>query len=253
MDQYEGEQKYLLYLAGAQPTGRSKTGPITPADYAAVYSPPTNLVNAICSPCLIWRHSLTAGGYGYLQINGRPRRARRVAYEMTRGTISTNQLILHMCHRRACVQPAHLYLGTAQDNATGRCDRFQKGHYHQRHTWAEVQRDQDRMDDGMRYYWDEPDHLEPPLFQANHGAHTCQFTIPIGEINIPGQLIIQSRMCSTCFQSDPPANTLDPSCSNVFKWTIDDEARDRDTFRQDLEPFFIGRKPGDPPLPIKRR
>ena len=39
---------------------------------------------------------------------------------MTRGEIPEGKLILHLCHRRSCVQPAHLYAGTQKQNTEDR-------------------------------------------------------------------------------------------------------------------------------------
>ena len=112
------ERDYLLYLArtAKKPRGRS-AAPITEADYAAVYTVPVNNKAPIHGPCLIWRRGLNTGGYGQTSHNGRKVLAHRLAYEITRGSIPHNMHILHMCNRRSCIQPAHLYAGTPQENA----------------------------------------------------------------------------------------------------------------------------------------
>ena len=65
-----------------------------------------------------------AAGYGTLRMGGRTSKAHRVAYEMSRGTIPERKLILHLCHRRSCIQPAHLYAGTRKQNAEDRLARL---------------------------------------------------------------------------------------------------------------------------------
>lgn len=63
-----------------------------------------------------------------IAINGTPRYAARVAYEVHRGPIPKGMLVLHTCDNPGCVNPDHLYLGTNFDNMRDRAvrDRFGK-------------------------------------------------------------------------------------------------------------------------------
>jgi hypothetical protein len=74
--------------------------------------------------CWEYRHSLTLSGYGRLWVDGKTRRAHRVAWELTYGPIPDGIEVCHRCDNPPCVRPDHLFLGTAEDNAA---DREAKG------------------------------------------------------------------------------------------------------------------------------
>lgn len=66
--------------------------------------------------CWIWNAS-TRQGYGAFKIAGQVESAHRVSYVLATGKIiDENNVILHSCDNRLCVNPAHLSEGTQKDN-----------------------------------------------------------------------------------------------------------------------------------------
>lgn len=77
------------------------------------------------SGCWIWDACGSAHGrYGYIHVGDRNRPAHRVSWEIHRGPIPDGLEVCHKCDVEACVNPAHLFLGTHKDNCM---DRDSKG------------------------------------------------------------------------------------------------------------------------------
>ncbi len=70
--------------------------------------------------CWLWAASLGGTGYGQISINNFPDRAHRISYQLHVGPIPEGLWVLHRCDEPTCVNPAHLFLGTHQDNVTDR-------------------------------------------------------------------------------------------------------------------------------------
>lgn len=67
--------------------------------------------------CMTWVGGVGRNGYGRFAHSARmTRAAHRVAWELTRGDIPPGRIVCHHCDRPLCCNPAHLFLGTHQDN-----------------------------------------------------------------------------------------------------------------------------------------
>lgn len=68
--------------------------------------------------CWEWTASLNGGRYGQFQWDRKMIRSHRVAFMLVKGTIPPGASVLHTCDNQQCCNPAHLFLGTQQDNMT---------------------------------------------------------------------------------------------------------------------------------------
>lgn len=76
--------------------------------------------------CWVWNRAVYKGGYGAYSYENKACKAHRFSYMCYIGSIPTGMMVCHTCDNPCCVNPYHLFLGTAKDNMQ---DKMNKGRY----------------------------------------------------------------------------------------------------------------------------
>lgn len=108
-------------------------------------------VTADASKCWLWIGCTHPNGYGLTTLFGKQIYAHRAAFQIANGE-AAKQWVLHTCDVPGCINPAHLYDGTPQDNVRDRDARsrgaFAKGTW-RRLTNAQVAEIRQLLADGV--------------------------------------------------------------------------------------------------------
>ncbi len=82
--------------------------------------------------CWLWTGTRNWKGYGQFWSGEKMVQAHRHSYAQKYGPIPAGKIVMHSCHIRACVNPAHLSLGTDRENLAER-DRLGRQAHGSRH------------------------------------------------------------------------------------------------------------------------
>lgn len=75
------------------------------------YSDKSNILG-----CWPWKGAINSSGYGKFWMQGKTIPAHRASFVLHHGSIPEGKIVIHSCDDKSCVNPAHLQVGTHQEN-----------------------------------------------------------------------------------------------------------------------------------------
>lgn len=93
--------------------------------------------------CILWLGSKNHKGYGTISIDGKVERTHRISFALANPKWNGSGMVLHKCDRPSCINPEHLYLGDAKQNAMDMVNRgraTQHGHKGSHNATAIIER-----------------------------------------------------------------------------------------------------------------
>ena len=159
---WNSNHKYLLWRGGLLPALWNKNRPVGPfcleQDCVGIETPPNlHYPTGLGAACLIWKWRTNREGYGIMSLPDQPDKrvkVHRLTYACSRGvTVTDLGLVLHMCHRPYCVQPAHLHEGTPRDN---RVDTTNRKRQVPQGAWSSIAQHFSRGGDSAQHTWPTP-------------------------------------------------------------------------------------------------
>lgn len=96
--------------------------------------------------CWNWQACVNESGYGIFGIQKkRIDRAHRISWRLTKGEIPKGIFVCHACDNPRCVKPAHLFLGSNQDNVTDMVRKGRNSKPPPMAGWNRIQHDEDTI------------------------------------------------------------------------------------------------------------
>jgi hypothetical protein len=88
--------------------------------------------------CWTWKGNVSKHGYGVSSYRSKSTLAHRLSWILFRGNLPKDLDVCHHCDNPKCVNPEHLFLGTAKDNVMDCFNKKRKSHKGENHPRAKI-------------------------------------------------------------------------------------------------------------------